>query len=181
MKLLGEVHVGGDVAAFRACKYHVKRSARAILLDAQGRVCVQNLRKEGFHMLPGGGIDPGESIYDALKREVREEVGCDCEIIGELGMVLGSENAECEEQIFLVDYCFVARVVGEIGSPRLEADEAHSDTVSQWHDAEVVLAVIAGGRPNGYYVPMLRGQRTVERELVFLREFILNFRQNCLY
>ncbi len=27
--------------------------------------------------LPGGGLDPGESLHDGVRRECREEIGCD--------------------------------------------------------------------------------------------------------
>lgn len=98
-----------------------------------------------------------------------------------MGLVLGSENAECEEHIFFVDYCFIARVVGGIGAPKLEEDEAISDTVAEWYDLDTAIRLIQAGEPTGFYVPILRGQRTIARELIFLREFALNFRSNCLY
>lgn len=32
----------------------------------------------GVHYdLPGGGLDPGESLHDGVRRECREEIGCD--------------------------------------------------------------------------------------------------------
>lgn len=37
--------------------------------------------------LPKGGLEEGERLEDAAVREVREETGLDCEILGELGVI----------------------------------------------------------------------------------------------
>jgi len=62
-----------------------------ITLDAKGRILLlQHTRPHGVYwVLPGGGLDAGEKIEDALKREIREELSVDCEIsklvaVGEL-------------------------------------------------------------------------------------------------
>ena len=56
----------------------------------------------GF-FLPGGGIDPGETELEALKRELMEETGYQISVIGELGTAVeyieaSSENAYCRIQ-----------------------------------------------------------------------------------
>jgi 8-oxo-dGTP pyrophosphatase MutT (NUDIX family) len=55
------------------------RIAAAVVLDDDGRILLVRKRGSDFFMQPGGKHEPGEGDLDALKREIREELGSELE------------------------------------------------------------------------------------------------------
>lgn len=65
---------------------HVRTANKAIIRDEAGRLLVNAMvdRATGapYYLPPGGGQEWGEDRIEGLKRECREEIGCDVEVLG---------------------------------------------------------------------------------------------------
>ena len=57
-----------------------------VVPDNQGRILLIRRTDNKYWSIPGGGMEPGESVREAAVREVREETGMDCEITGLVGV-----------------------------------------------------------------------------------------------
>lgn len=113
MKLLltiKEQDFNPEVPIRDAAGFEEREAARAVVFDEQGRVALLKVGSFDYHKLPGGGIDPGEDIQQALARELLEEIGCEAQITGDLGQIVEYRDWENLKQ---TSYCFVAKKVGE--------------------------------------------------------------------
>lgn len=64
----------------------VKLGVGVFVMDRLGRILLEIRSDSGMWGLPGGAIDPGESIHQAALREVKEETGLEVRIIRLIGV-----------------------------------------------------------------------------------------------
>lgn len=67
------ITLGGDASAALG----IRPSVSAVIFDRRGRLLLQRRADSGQWGLPGGAVEVGESVVDAVRREVREETGLD--------------------------------------------------------------------------------------------------------
>lgn len=73
---------------------------RAVLLKDGGVLLVKHSYVNGWHF-PGGGVESGESVADALEREIREEAGARLTAPPELFGVYRNAHADRRDHVVL--------------------------------------------------------------------------------
>lgn len=77
----------------------------------------------GFWALPGGRVDPGETVEQTIVREVKEETGLDVEIAGKIGEY-HEQGVQDGVEYDYYPTCFLVNVVGgEIKRQESEIEE----------------------------------------------------------
>jgi 8-oxo-dGTP diphosphatase len=132
-----------------AAFFNPKPVACAIARDGAGRVILHRRAYDpgaGRWSMPGGFVDLGESVEDAVRREVREELEIDIELEGLVGVY-----SRADDRIVLIVYA--ARALGE---PRRteEATEVRAfapgdvpwDDLAFWSDELALRDALSGVR-----------------------------------
>jgi ADP-ribose pyrophosphatase YjhB (NUDIX family) len=98
----------------------------AVVTDAEGRVLLIHRTDNDRWALPGGEVELGENVSQAVIREVREETGLEVEITDFVGIysdpkhIIAYEDGEVRQQFSL---CFRARPIGGALRGSLESKE----------------------------------------------------------
>lgn len=140
-----------------------RKAARAIVFDKDKNVALLHATNKSYHKLPGGGIEEGEEIVEALKREAMEEIGCEIENINELGIV---EEYRNQYSLHQLSYCFTADLKGEKGTPDLEEDEIADGFETVWMSINDAIKILEGEKELEPY----EGRFINMRDLLLLKE-----------
>jgi 8-oxo-dGTP pyrophosphatase MutT (NUDIX family) len=101
-------------------------------------------------LLPGGGIDPGESDHDAIIRELQEELGVTVKHIQEIGTVVQYRNL-LDKKYLINGYSAVLNTTGGLTSPQ---DEGEAQFAIQWLNLEDAMAYVSGSIDEAKLKPM---------------------------
>ncbi|MDD5251594.1 MAG: NUDIX domain-containing protein [Patescibacteria group bacterium] len=140
----------------------MREAARAILLDDKGRVALLNVSKYGYFKLPGGGIDPGETVLRALRRELLEETGCEAKI--DPSSVGATIELRRQLKLFQISYCFIARVSGNKCALKLTPDERREGFKLAWVKPDQALRLLRERHPRNY-----EGHFIVNRDAILMK------------
>jgi 8-oxo-dGTP diphosphatase len=136
-------------------EYTLRIAARAIILDSEGDIAIMSTPKSKHyhHKLPGGGLEADENITDALRREIKEEVGCSVEIIEEVGQIIEYKNEYNQKQ---TSYCFICRLKGKKGKPQFTKEEKATGYKVEWIPIEEALKLFQDNLPEDYTAKFIR-------------------------
>ena len=90
-------------------------STTAVVQDSVGHIVLVRRKDNDLWALPGGGMEPGESIEDTAVREVLEETGLVVEVTGLIGVytnphhVMEYSDGEVRQQFSL---CYATELKG---------------------------------------------------------------------
>lgn len=122
----------------RGQRYTLRPGAYAILPMARGVLVTHQLEPNSEIQLPGGGIDPGEHIVPALRREILEETGW---LVGQVRRfgAFRRFNYMPEYDKWAEKICtiYVGSPTREVGPP---TEDGHTAMVLDVHEAIEALA-----------------------------------------
>lgn len=117
----------------------IRYGARGIIIREDGKIAIFNKSNKNEYKLPGGGVDNGEDVKEAFKREALEETGCEIEIIEEIGTIEEHKSLDNFKQI---SYLFVGKVLKDNKQLELTQKEKEEGAKLLWVEKEEGLKLI---------------------------------------
>ena len=140
-----------------------KFAVRAVIIDSKNNTAVLSVNSEDkYYKIPGGTIEEGEEINQALEREMIEEAGCKVKILKKIG----------EHQFYVKEkdrnyhsVCFLAELNGDKGEPQFDDWEKTRGFQLEWLNIEDAIKKFENSHPENEYEKIIQ-----DRDLNFLRE-----------
>ena len=97
-------------------KVTIKIIASVPVIIEEGKLLVNKDDKDDFYKLPGGTLEKGESLEECAIRELKEETGFSCELIGRLNIMHLDKNPRTKEEMQIDLHHYLARLKNKVGN-----------------------------------------------------------------
>lgn len=125
-----------------------RSAARAVVLNDKNQIALLKANTYGYHKLPGGGVESGENMQLALKRELLEEIGCAANIIAEVGEVIEYRDKWGLKQ---TSHCYLAKKVGKQLAPSFTQSEIDEGFEIIWaNNIKLAIELLEHDHPQNY-------------------------------
>ena len=146
---------------------------KGIVVDQSGAVAIFNKRIENEYKLPGGVIND-LSIEETFLQEIKRIIGCDIEIIENMGII---EESMAQDEIEQTTYVFVGRVLekGKIDYQNQDVDEFGK---VMWVSPEEALKLISDYKKevnNGEIENLYHAKFSVYKDEFIVRYYLINY------
>jgi|APHM01.1.fsa_nt_gi ADP-ribose pyrophosphatase len=123
-----------------------QRQAARCLIMRENKIALLFLQSFNYHKFPGGGIKTGEEIEEALRREIREEIGSKANVIEKLGRTTSHRSRQGTRHI---SHFFLANEK-ESGQPQLTEEEKKQGYTTQWTSLDRIIETLDAEHPDHY-------------------------------
>jgi len=138
-----------------------REASRAVLFDENGQIPLMFVSRHNYYKLPGGGIDEGESREQALIREIKEEVGSEIEITGEIGQIIEHRS---EYNLKQISYCYIGKIISK-GTPSFTGKELSMGLEVVWLSLDEAIVRVKNQKFEDY-----EGSFIQKRDSVLLKQ-----------
>lgn len=160
MELIKEIYFENDV---KCNNYKIRKAVRSISFNSEGKIPLLNVSKKNYHKLAGGGIEEGEDIINALKREMLEEVGANIGDLEEIGVIIEYRN---KFELLQFSYYYKSKVIGKLTETTFTEKEKNNGFVLEWKTLDEAIELLQTDKPIDY-----ERQFVIKRDLEFLQYF----------
>ena len=101
-----------------------RERVKGIMFDDKRRLALVCTARS--KLLPGGGVEKNENLFEAMERECLEEMGCEVKVEKEIGFSdeYRTRNLTRKPSRQII-HCFVGRIVGKKGKPQTTQERFH--------------------------------------------------------
>jgi ADP-ribose pyrophosphatase YjhB (NUDIX family) len=128
--------------------FRQRHAARAVVLNNKNQVALLRANAYKYHKLPGGGVEDGEDMQLALKRELVEEIGCEAEVVADIGEIIEYRD---QWRLRQTSHCYLARQVGAQRPPAFTQSEIDEGFEVVWTDnIDSAISLLEHDQPQNY-------------------------------
>lgn len=143
--VLDQCDMDSSIDISERSNYYQRQAVRAVLSDTDGLIALMHAKKLDYYKLPGGGVDEGENLDQALARELLEETGYAADTLSKLGTVLEWRDFAKMKQI---SHAYTAKIVGEQGELSLTENEIENGFELVWVESLHVAISLVESKMN---------------------------------